>query len=320
MKRLYTALLILLGVGMMQAQDFGVSIKLPIAFQQYFLNPQMMNPAQTGFHGKYRVAVNYRNQWSDFPGAPQSFAASYNGPATDRVGIGALLFTEQFGVQRHFRGQLSYAYKFGTEDYDMALGLSTDFSQFRLSNQAITNSQYDPNDPLVLDALDGRRFFGASVGFFAKYKEQFYFGLSLPQVVFSRIDDGEGDGETELNYIASIGTWIDLPDYDMKIEPSIYLKKIGNIDLHVDFNVVANFLDQRLFGGLSYSVGAGDRFGFLVGARVNNFRVFYGYDVSYQDFQEYNNGAHEITVNFDLFSNFQKTMEEQKMQKIDPQG
>lgn len=314
MNRLYYILIFVLFAFGVQAQDYGVSLKLPIAFQQYYLNPQIMNPAMTGAHGNYRLAINYRSQWSDFPGAPKSFAASYNGPATDRVGIGALLFTESFGVQRHFRGQLSYAYRFGTEDYDMSLGLSTDYSQFRLTNEAITNPLYDAGDPMVLDALDGRNFFSASIGFFAKYKEQFYFGLSLPQVVFTRIDDGEGDGENQLNYVATLGTRIKVPDYDMNIEPSIYLKKLGNVDLHVDMNVVADFLDERLYGGLSYSVGAGSRFGFLIGARVNSFRVFYGYDVSYQEFQEYNNGAHEITVNFDLFQTILN--ERKELQKI----
>lgn len=315
MNRLYALLLSLFFISSMNAQDFGVSLKSPIAFQQYFLNPHIMNPAMTGVHGKYRLTVNYRSQWSDFPGSPRSFAASYNGPATDRVGLGALLFTEQFGVNRNFRGQLSYSYQFGTEDYDMSLGLSTDYSQFRLSNEAITNPLYDINDPLVLDALDGRNFFSASIGFFAKYKEQFYFGLSLPQVVFTRIDDGEGDGESQINYVATLGTRIAVPNYDMNVEPSIYLKKLGNVDLHVDINVLADFLDERLYGGLSYSIGAGSRFGFLIGARVNSFRVFYGYDVSYQEFQEYNNGAHEVTVNFDLFSKFLK--EKKELEKIE---
>lgn len=315
MNRLYILFILLFSGGLLMAQDYGVSIKLPIAFQHYYLNPHIMNPALTGFHGNYRLAVNYRSQWSDFPGAPKSFSASYNGPATDRVGIGALLFTEQYGVNRQFRGQLSYAYRFGTDDYDMSLGLSTDYSQFRLSNEAITGPLYNPNDPLVLDALNGRQFFSGSIGFFAKYKKQFYFGLSLPQVVLARIDEGEGDGETQFNYIASIGTWLDLPSYDMSIEPSIYLKKVGLVDLHVDFNLVANFLDERLYGGLNYSVGAGSKFGFLVGARINAFRVFYGYDVSYQEFQEYNNGAHEVTLNFDLFNSF---LEERKeLKKID---
>lgn len=285
-------------------QDFGTSIKSPLAFTQYYLNPQVMNPAYTGFQSKYRLALNYRSHWSDFPDAPKSFAAHYNGPATDRVGIGAMLFTESYGAENRFRGQLSYAYMFGSEDYKMSLGVSTDYSQFRLDNSAITNPLYDPNDPTVNAALDGRRYFAASLGFYTEYKTQFYFGLSLPQVILTRIDDGEGDDETSFNYIATIGTWIMLPDYDMVIEPSLYLKKIGNAPLHVDINVVGKFLEDRLYGGLSYSAGAGNRFGFLLGARIANFRFYYGYDVSYQEFQDYNNGSHEVTLSFDLFSKF----------------
>lgn len=286
----------------MFGQDYGTSIKQPLAFTQYFLNPQVMNPAYTGFEGNYRLGLNYRSHWSDFPGSPRAFAAHYNGPATERVGIGALLATETFGAENRFRGQLSYAYKFGSEDYKMSLGLSTDYSQFRLDNSAITNELYDPNDPLVNAALDGRRYFAASLGFYTEYKKQFFFGLALPQVILTRIDEGEGDDESSFNYVATIGTWIDLKNYDMVIEPSLYLKKIGNAPLHVDINVIGKFLEDRLYGGLSASVGAGNRFGFIVGARIENFRFYYGYDVSYQDFQDYNNGSHEVTLNFDLFS------------------
>lgn len=307
MKKLLIIPLFFLGMMISHAQDFGTSIKLPLAFAQYYVNPHIMNPAYTGFNGKYQLGLNYRSHWSDFPGSPKSFAAHYNGPATERVGIGALLFTETYGVENRFRGQLSYAYRFGSEDYKMSLGLSTDFSQFRLDNSAITNETYDENDPLVLSALDGRQYFGATIGFYTEYKKQFFFGLSLPQVVFARIDDGEGDGETSFNYIATIGTWLTVKDYDFEVEPSLYLKKIGNAPLHVDVNVLAKFLEDRLYGGLSYSIGAGNRFGFLLGARVNNFRFYYGYDVSYQDFQDYNNGTHEITLSFDLFSRFQDT-------------
>lgn len=295
-----------------KGQDYGTSIKLPLAFTQYYLNPQMMNPAYTGFHDKYRLALNYRSYWSDFPGSPKSFAASYNGPATDRVGIGGIISTESFGAENRFRGQLSYAYKFGSDDYKMSLGLSTDYSQFRLDNSAITSELYDPNDPLVNAALDGRRYFSASLGFYTEYKTQFYFGLSLPQIILTRLDDGNGDDETSFNYIATIGTWIKVSDYDMVIEPSIYLKKIGNAPLHVDINVLGKFLDERLFGGLSYSIGAGNRLGFLLGARVESFRFYYGYDVSYQEFQDYNNGSHEVTLSFDLFN---KILEKAKMQE-----
>lgn len=299
-------------------QDYGTSIKLPLAFSQYYLNPHVMNPALTGFHGKYRLGLNYRSHWSDFPGSPKSFAAHYNGPAAERVGLGALVSAESFGVEERFRGQLSYAYNFGAEDYKMSLGLSTDYSQFSLDNDAITNELYDPNDPLVNDALDGRRYFAATIGFYSEYKDQFFFGLSLPQVILTRIDEGDGDDETSFNYIASLGTWIKTPDYDMVIEPSLYLKKIGNAPLHVDINVLARFLEDRLYGGLSTSFGAGNRLGFLVGARIANFRFYYGYDVSYQEFQDHNNGTHEVTLTFDLFSQFTDDNEKNdQMNKMD---
>ena len=299
MKKVSIVIFILAIGAFAKGQDYGTSIKLPVAFTQYYMTPHLVNPALTGFEDVHRLTLNYRSHWSEFPGAPRSFAGSYNGPAAEKVGLGALIFAESYGAENRFRGQLSYAYKFGSNDYNMALGLSTDFTQLSLDSDVFENPE-DVNDPLLQDG--SRQYIGASVGFYSAYKKSFYFGLSLPHLVFSRIDDGNGDDESSFNYIATLGAWLDVPNYNFIFEPSIYLKKVGNVPLHLDINLVGKFLDERLYGGLTYSAGAGNRAGFLIGVKINSFRFLYSYDVSFQDFQEYNNGSHEVTLNFDLFS------------------
>ncbi|MFZ1514080.1 MAG: type IX secretion system membrane protein PorP/SprF, partial [Saprospiraceae bacterium] len=42
------------------------------------------------------------------------------------------------------------------------------------------------------------------------------------------------------------------------------------------------------------------RVSFLGGVRVEQFRFYYSYDQSYQTFQNFNNGSHELTLSFDL--------------------
>jgi len=87
----------------------------------------------------------------------------------------------------------------------------------------------------------------------------------------------------------------------MSIEPSVCVRKISDVPFGTYLNVVANMLDDRLFAGFTYSFGPSDsRVSFLGGVRVEQFRFYYSYDQSYQSFQSFNNGSHELTLSFDL--------------------
>ena len=41
----------------------------------------------------------------------------------------------------------------------------------------------------------------------------------------------------------------------------------------------------------------------LGGVRIEKLKFYYSYDQSYYDFQSFNNGSHEVTLSYDLFSN-----------------
>ncbi len=305
MKKIIIVLALFLTGWTIQAQDYAITPETPGVFTQYYINPVLLNPAYTGVSGKYRLFLNYRSHWSGHPGAPKAFSLDYNGPAYDKLGFGALLHNEVFGVSNRLRGQLSYAYRFAASDLKMSLGVSTDYIKYGLSNRAITDGTTDPNDPVVLNNLNGKSYFSASIGFYAKFRENLFFGFALPSIINTRIDELATGQKTvnKTNFVANIGTWVHVPGYKLVLEPSLYIKKFGDIPLTIDVNLLASFLDDRLFGGATASFGAGNRFGFLLGAGVNNFRFYYSYDVSFQDFQQYNNGSHELTIALNLFDN-----------------
>ena len=62
----------------------------------------------------------------------------------------------------------------------------------------------------------------------------------------------------------------------------------------------AAFLDESLIGGLTYTAGGENRLGFLIGAKVSNLEFNYSYGLSFNEFQQYNNGSHEFSVKFNL--------------------
>ena len=285
----------------MNAQDYGTSIKLPAVFNQYHVYPSFINPAYAGFEEHGVLFFNYRRTWADFDEAPHSFSGNYNGRITDRVGLGAMIFSDQFGVNDRLRAELNYAYHFDSENSKMAFGLSTGYVQYKLDNEALTDPGTEPGDQTLIDAVNGRQYFTAGLGFYGEFDEKFIFGLSLPNVVASRLDEnGEGDDESEFSYLAMLGYRSGVSNYDMIVEPSIVIRKVGSVPLNFDLNLKASFLEERLFAGVSYGNGAGSRLGFLLGTRINNLHIYYGYDVSFEEIQGYNDGSHEIGLKIDL--------------------
>jgi len=65
---------------------------------------------------------------------------------------------------------------------------------------------------------------------------------------------------------------------------------------HIDFNLRLGLLDEKLQMGGTYSTGAENRLGFLIGAYLDNFGVFYAFNSSFNQFQSFNNGSHEISL------------------------
>jgi len=214
--------------------------------------------------------------------------------------LGGQLLSDRVGQYRTFTGSVNFAYKFGNDDFDFGAGLQTGFQQLRLDN--VNDDKFiDNSDVLLAEGLDGVTLFDASFGIYGEYDERLFFGLSFPNIVRTRITKISGnyeDPNEEFNYIFLAGYRFDVKEHDFKIEPSIAIKNIRRVPFSVDLNLKLSFLDEQLIGGITYSLSDINRFGLLLGTRINQLKIFYSYDVGFGDFQEYNNGSHEITINY----------------------
>ncbi len=281
-----------------QAQDRGV-------YSQAHLYPVFINPAYTGFSGSHELLFGYKNSHATFADAPKTFTLSYDGLVADRVGLGAMLFSENLGELQRYRAQLSYAYQFEVNEFKMSAGLTTEFQQNRLSNRSLLSDFYEPGDAVLEEAIDGIQFFDATIGFYAEYQERFIFGFSVPNLIRARIDQAtvmtpDTDNTFFKYFTLLLGHRFIIEDYNFKVEPSILLRRLKDSPFFADLNVKLSFLDDQLIGGLGYSLGAGNKVAFLIGTRVNNFRLSYSYDIGLGGFQVYNNGSHELTIGLSL--------------------
>ena len=149
--------------------------------------------------------------------------------------------------------------------------------------------------------MDGQKVFDASLGAFATYKDKTYAGLTFANLVRARLDDIVSDDNSQSffqYYTFLFGHEFDIIDLGFTLEPSLMIRQIRNAPFQIDFNVKAGFLDDQLVAGLSYrSLGS---LGILLGTKLDSFNLFYSYDVSFQRFQQFNMGSHEVTVAFQL--------------------
>lgn len=268
-------------------------------YSQGFLSPVLLNPAAAGFRGDHNVLLNYRNNWSSFEGSPKTVTLSYDGTLIDRVGIGAILMQDNYGSLRTSKAQLSFTYGIASAKNNVRFGLSTEFLQHGLNNRDASDVNFDPNDPTVQARRGGVQFFDVSIGAYGLYDGKFSYGLALPSLISSRLTNtGTSSGGRDLGFIFQAGYLLNEFANGISLEPSIIFKKLNQVPTHLDLNLRAGFLEDKFTGGLSYTVGSDERLGFLLGFKIDKLNLYYTYNVSTQEFQDYNNGAHEFSLKF----------------------
>lgn len=265
------------------------------------LNPVLINPGATGANDTHQVIANYKNEWATFPDSPKSFMISYDGPVADKLGFGAQFISDRNGSLNTSKVQGSLSYRIESLKNKLTVGLAGEYIKHGLEAGAATNALTQGGDPNILARLDGSSFFDVTVGVFGVYDAKITYGLTLPALVNSRLSDNPlDDGSRDFGYVINAGYIYASSTVDAVFEPSIFVKKFNEIPMHVDINLLGRFADDKFRGGVTYTVGAHERVGFIIGTTFNSLELNYSYNISRNDFQTYNNGSHEISLRFDI--------------------
>ena len=267
------------------------------------LTPVLVNPGATGFENTHQIIANYRNKWATHPGTPKTFMVSYDGPIADNLGFGVQFINDTNGALQVSKVQGTFAYMLRTAVNKLNVGLSGEFIQHGLDNALLTDIFVDQGDEEINSRVDGNSFFDVSVGVYGIYDDKITYGIAVPSLVNTRITDNPlvvDNDSREFGFIANIGYKYAVDGVDASIEPSIYLKQLNNVPVHVDINILGRFADDKFRGGFTYSVGADNRVGFLAGMTFNALQFHYGYNLSRNDIQSFNNGSHELSLRFDI--------------------
>ena len=271
-------------------------------FTHYHISPIVINPASAGFAEQHQLLVNARGSWTGFVDAPRTFNINYNGPVGNNFGIGLGVISETAAQLNHLRGRMSFAFRFPIKDaFKVAAGVAAEYEQMSLENSVLGSSFFQQGDRILESALDGKGDFDAAVAIYGSYLENTFAGIVFTDLVQSKLDDivTTSSQSSFLNFFMfHVGHRFEIEDLKFTLTPSLLVRQIKDAPNQLDVNLKAGFLDEQLIAGLSYrSLGV---MGVLLGTKLNNFYLYYSYDLSFQRFQKFNSGSHEVSIAFTL--------------------
>lgn len=157
MRKLVTFLFLgwLLFSGAIHAQQFPLTT-------QYLFNPYVLNPAMAGYYGFSEVHLNFRREWVNIQGGPQTFRATgFSSIYEDKMWLGAEVYSDKVGAFSTFKSSLSYSYILQTgDDQQLFFGVWANYLQNSFNVAGAVG--IDPNDPLIANrsTLNGNVFNG----------------------------------------------------------------------------------------------------------------------------------------------------------------
>ncbi len=293
MKRILIFLFVFLSSLVMAQQTPLVS--------HYMFNGLVLNPAYAGSKEFVSTTMMYRKQWVGFDGAPVTYSGSIHGLLPKKkLGMGAFIQKDKIGKTNQTDAYVSLAYHLPIGDVSkLSVGLQMGFTNF--SSNVVELTYWDPGDKI----FDYNTFTSVlpNAGFGAYfYRPLFYAGLSVPYLVNYKPSENFDQETKQIHHLGrrayfTMGGIIET-EHDIKIKPSVLVKKEGDAPMQYDLNV--NFLFNEIFWiGASYR--SDEAIVALFEYQINRkFRVGYSYDITLGGISNYNSGSHELMLGYDF--------------------
>lgn len=264
---------------------------------QYLYNGLLINPAYAGSHVQLSATLNYRNQWVNFDGAPQTAnLAVHTTVNKSKVGLGLLASSDNIGSYSNNSLFGSYAYRIrGKRDGVFSMGLQAGFQNFRadFSKLTLKNGQ----DPTFSGTMsEFRPNFGGGVFYTSK---KFFGGFSVPIIMTYTKFFSQGIQQLSQTryYYLLMGTTLTLDRMEkVKLSPSVLIRAQEGSPLNADFNLNL-ILHDLVSAGVSYRTE--ESISTLLNFKLSEkFNFGYSYDWLTSDIRRYANGTHEFMLNY----------------------
>ncbi|MEO5781761.1 MAG: PorP/SprF family type IX secretion system membrane protein [Ginsengibacter sp.] len=307
----------LLLVALVHAQD--------LHFSQFFNNPLVTNPANTGFipDADYRIGASYRNQYSSIMAVPYKTISIYGDAQVFRdklengwLGLGGVILRDVAGS-----GSLTSTKVYGSIAYHQMLGNSSLLTAG--FNVGWANKRIDQTKLKFPDQFDGKFFdgnrptsvvlsnnnvsyldiqAGLNYAYFPTENVYLNAGYSIQHVnrpLESFIDASADTTRIAMRHIGFLNAIVKLND-NIIINPNAYYTTQAKAsELVLGLNGAYNLSgdgEKQLIGGLYYRLG--DAVVPMIGFELKNVRFTFSYDVTTSSLHNFNGyrGASEFNI------------------------
>ncbi|MDQ6756438.1 MAG: PorP/SprF family type IX secretion system membrane protein [Bacteroidota bacterium] len=294
-------------------------------FSQFFNNPLITNPANTGFipDADYRLGASYRDQYSSIMAVPYKTMSIFGDAQVFRdrlengwLGLGGVILHDVAGS-----GSLTSTKIYGSIAYHQMLGNSSLLTAG--FNLGWANKRIDQTKLKFPDQFDGKFFdsqiptsviltnnnisyfdiqAGMNYAYFPTENVYLNAGYSVHHINRAKesfIDVGVDTTKIAMRHIGFLNALLKVND-NVIINPNLYFTTQAKArELVVGMNAAYNLSgagEKQLIGGLYYRLG--DAVVPMVGFELNNVRFTFSYDVTTSSLHNFNayRGATEFNV------------------------
>lgn len=285
-------------------------------YNQYYLQPVLINPAFTGESGVSSIFLNHRVQWSGIEDAPTTTTAIIQLPVTERIALGFEFYNDRHSsVLSTNEVKINGAY---TLYFDHN---GRNFLTFGLSLGVGKNMiEFDGTDQAIMNAQDRSFYFNGRFGT-AVHLGNATFGLSLPQLMDTDILNEKnfedlGIEATKQSIIHGSYRVNLSPVFDFEPTALYRIDKYGNNQWE-GLGIV--YYKSMIWAGAGYrqDYGAIGHFGLAVKQML---RIGYSYEFAPEQVTGIGNGSHEFQITYTFGKKSQKRMPKQIITASEPKA
>jgi type IX secretion system PorP/SprF family membrane protein len=271
-----------------------------VPFQSmYFQNRYLANPAMAGIDQGLNIELDYRRQWSEFPGMPRTASFSTDYRAANKVGVGFWVNDDQSGLIRATRFGGTYAYHLPLSDRDehLSFGVSLGLNDSRI-NTSLVNG--DLTDQAIARYNQLKPYFDGDLGV-AYTSPDWYIGVSLPDMrstIFKTSDNIYNADLQLFNAIASYKILLQSDNRAFVLEPLAAYRIVKGYNDIIDggFNFIMSNYGLYLQGIYHSNKTVGMGFGL----DHRDYALNFSYNLETGTLSNFTNGAFEIGLRLKL--------------------
>lgn len=241
------------------------------------------------------INLNYRQQWTSFPGAPTTGSLTADMQPTDKVGVGINITDEQAGIIRTTRAMATYAYHLplSAQKGQLSFGLSLGMNDSRINYSKING---DISDEEISMYNQLKPYVDGDLGI-AYTNERLYIGGALPnlkETFFKSSDERAGADRLIFITAASYKLAINGSAQGFTLQPLAALRIVKGYKDIVDAGINFTLENYGLYLQSIYHSNETLALGF--GLDKQNYALSFNYTMETGQLRNYTKGGFELGI------------------------